>query len=45
MFTSCPKTHKNYKMFHGVVKRLSEKPNFRIFQLYCLNLTGRSIVI
>jgi len=26
-------------------KRLSEKPNFRIFQLYCLNLTGRSVVI
>jgi len=26
-------------------RRLSEKPNFRIFQLYCINLTGRSIVI
>ena len=26
-------------------ERLSEKPNFRIFQLYCLNLTGRSMVI
>jgi len=25
--------------------RLSEKPVFRIFQLYCLNLTRRSIVI
>ena len=25
--------------------RLSEKPNFRIFQLYYLNLTGRGIVI
>jgi len=25
--------------------RLSEKPYFRIFQLYCINLTGRSIVI
>jgi len=36
---------KIYKFIKTINKRLSEKPNFRIFQLYCLNMTGRSIVI
>ena len=35
----------NLPKWDVTIKRLSEKPNFRVFQLYCLNLTGRSIVI
>jgi len=36
---------KHLEGFENDSMRLSEKPDFRIFQLYCLNLTGRSIVI
>ena len=35
----------NLPKWDVTIKRLSEKPTFRIFQLCYLNLTGRSIVI
>jgi len=36
---------KNVILWSSLPLRLSEKSNFRIFQLYCLKRTGRSIVI